>query len=158
MTFSSDRKTRHGTEDVETRRLFSVYFHIYRKASLGIMRQWRGKTMNVRERWIFLIVLGDHLVGCNGKDDAYCWVISLWKPPVGLQRLLQDGHVYVMSTSVCHVYVWTSRCSSWFLKRQRNQRSNCQHQLDHWKSKRVPEKHLFLLYWLCQSLWLGGSQ
>ena len=24
--------------------------------------------------------------------------------------------------------------------------------LDHWKSKRVPEKRLFLLYWLCQSL------
>ena len=32
-----------------------------------------------------------------------------------------------------------------FKKRQRNQRSNCQHPLDHWKSKRVPEKHLFLL-------------
>ena len=31
----------------------------------------------------------------------------------------------------------------------------------HWiieKSKRVPEKHLLLLYWLCQSLWLYGSQ
>ena len=27
-----------------------------------------------------------------------------------------------------------------------------------WKSKRVPEKHLFLLYSLCQSLWLCGSQ
>ena len=26
------------------------------------------------------------------------------------------------------------------------------------KSTRVPEKHLFLLYWLCQSLWLCGSQ
>ena len=26
------------------------------------------------------------------------------------------------------------------------------------KSKRVPEKHLFLLYWLCQSLWLCGPQ
>ena len=26
------------------------------------------------------------------------------------------------------------------------------------KSKRVPEKHLSLLYWLCQSLWLCGSQ
>ena len=36
--------------------------------------------------------------------------------------------------------------------RQRNQRPNCQHLLDHGKSKRVPEKHLFLLYWLCQSL------
>ena len=39
-----------------------------------------------------------------------------------------------------------------------NQRSNCQQSLDHWKSKRVPGKHLFLLYWLCQSLWLCGSQ
>ena len=41
-----------------------------------------------------------------------------------------------------------------FLKRQRNQRSNCQHVLDHQQSKEAPEKHLFLLYWLCQSLWL----
>ena len=44
------------------------------------------------------------------------------------------------------------------LEMQRNQRSNCQHPLDHQKSKRVPEKHLFLPYWLCQSLWLCGSQ
>ena len=43
-------------------------------------------------------------------------------------------------------------------KRQRLQRSNCQHPLDHRKSKRVPEKHLLLLYWLSQSLWLCGSQ
>ena len=28
-------------------------------------------------------------------------------------------------------------------ERQRNQRSNCQHPLDHGKSKGVPEKHLF---------------
>ena len=30
----------------------------------------------------------------------------------------------------------------------------------HWiiKKARVPEKHLFLLYWVCQSLWLCGSQ
>ena len=53
---------------------------------------------------------------------------------------------------------WTSRCSSWMYKMQRNERSNCQHPLDHRKSKRVPEKHLLLLYWLCQSLWLCGSQ
>ena len=30
-------------------------------------------------------------------------------------------------------------------QRQRNQRSNCQHPLDHRKRERVPEKHLFLL-------------
>ena len=29
---------------------------------------------------------------------------------------------------------------------------NCHHLLDHRKSKRVPEKHLLLLYWLYQSL------
>ena len=31
--------------------------------------------------------------------------------------------------------MWTSRCSSWILKRQRNQRSNYQHLLGHQKSK-----------------------
>ena len=31
-------------------------------------------------------------------------------------------------------------------KRQRNQRSNCQHRLDHRKSKRIPGKYLLLLY------------
>ena len=34
----------------------------------------------------------------------------------------------------------------------------CQHLLDHRKSKIIPEKHLLLLYWLWQSLWLCGSQ
>ena len=29
-------------------------------------------------------------------------------------------------------------------RKERNQRSNCQYPLDHQKSKRVPEKHLFL--------------
>ena len=37
-----------------------------------------------------------------------------------------------------------------------DQRSNCQHPLDHRKSKRIPEKHLLLLHWLCQSF--CGSQ
>ena len=31
-------------------------------------------------------------------------------------------------------------------ERQRNERSNCQHLLDHRKSKRIPEKHLLLLH------------
>ena len=42
---------------------------------------------------------------------------------------------------------WTSRCSSWFYKRQRNQRSNCQHLLEkHWKNKRVPEKNIYFCF------------
>ena len=60
----------------------------------------------------------------------------------GLQptRLLRPWDFSGKSTGVgCHCLLW-------------------QHLLDHWKSKRVPEKHLFLLYWLCHSLWLCGSQ
>ena len=34
----------------------------------------------------------------------------------------------------------TSRCSSWFQKRQRNQKLNSQHPLDHRKSKKIPVK------------------
>ena len=54
--------------------------------------------------------------------------------------------------------LWTSRYSSWIYKRQRNQRSNCQQLLDNRKSKIIPEKHLLLLHWLCQSFWLCRSQ
>ena len=34
----------------------------------------------------------------------------------------------------------TFKSSSWIQKRQKNQRSNCQHLLNHTKSKRIPEK------------------
>ena len=44
------------------------------------------------------------------------------------------------------------------LEKAKEQRSNRQQPLYHRKRKRVPEKHLLLLYWLCQSLWLCGSQ
>ena len=38
----------------------------------------------------------------------------------------------------------TSRCRNWVSKRQRNQKSNCQHSLDHREIKGLPEKHLLL--------------
>ena len=82
----------------------------------------------------------------------------------------QEGGVFVsheVLTSACGFsfvpfsrafsFLWllaTTILDSFFLFELR---SNCQHSLDHRKSKRVPEKHLFLLYWLCQSLWLCGS-
>ena len=37
-----------------------------------------------------------------------------------------------------------SRCKTWVYKRQRNQRSNCQHSLKHRESKGIPEKHRLL--------------
>ena len=73
---------------------------------------------------------------------------SKFSKPSGFSRL---------QASTVHE-LWTSRCSSRFLKRQRSQRSNCQHLLDHQNNNRVLEKHLLLFYWLCQSIWLCGSQ
>ena len=37
----------------------------------------------------------------------------------------------------------TPRCTSWVYKRQRNQRSNCQHSLEHGESKGIPENIYF---------------
>ena len=44
------------------------------------------------------------------------------------------------------------------LEKAEEPETKCQYPLDHQKSKGVPEKHPFLLYWLCQILWLCGSQ
>ena len=44
------------------------------------------------------------------------------------------------------------------LEKAKEPEINCQYMLDHWKSERIPEKYLLLFYWLCQSLWLCGSQ
>ena len=56
--------------------------------------------------------------------------------------------------------MWTMNSQMFKLDLEKTEEpeSNCQHPLDHGKSKRVPEKHLLLLCWLCQSLWLCGSQ
>ena len=59
-------------------------------------------------------------------------------------KILQVRLQQYMNRELSHV-------QAGFRTRQRNQRSNCQHLLDHWKSKRVPEKHLLLPYWLCQT-------
>ena len=45
------------------------------------------------------------------------------------------------ASTVCELR--TSRCSNWIQKKQRNQRSDCQHPLDHRKSKRIPEKNIY---------------
>ena len=42
----------------------------------------------------------------------------------------------------------TSRCTTWVSKRQRNQRSNCQHSMDHEESKGVPKKQPTSASWV----------
>ena len=53
----------------------------------------------------------------------------------------------------------TSRCSWWIQKRQRNQKSNCQHVLDHRKGKRTPEKNIYFHFTdYAKAFELCGSQ
>ena len=108
--------------------------------------------------------------------STLAWKIPWTEEPVGLQSmgLQRVGHDWATSLSLSHTskimfknspsqvstehQPWISRCSSWIEKGQKNQGSNTQYLLDHRKSKRIPEKHLFLLYWLRQRLWLCRSQ
>ena len=83
----------------------------------------------------------------NAKECSIYHTIAL---------ISHTSKVMLKILKVCEL--WNFRCSSWIYKRQRNQRSNCQHWLDQRKSKRVPEKCLLLLYWLCQCLCLCRSQ
>ena len=54
------------------------------------------------------------------------------------------------SPSQVSIVMWTTNFQMFklSLEKAEEQRSNCQHLLDHRKSKRIPEKHLLLLYWL----------
>ena len=87
------------------------------------------------------------------------WKWSLFIPiPKKAQRIFklphncthftcQQGNAQIPSnqaSAVCELR--TSRCTSWILKWQRNQRSYCKHPLDYRKSKRIPENICFIDY------------
>ena len=66
-------------------------------------------------------------------------------------------HSFHMLAKWCSKFSKLSFNSTWtenfqmfklYLEKAENQRSNCQHPMDHRKSKRIPEKHLLLLHWL----------
>ena len=85
-----------------------------------------------------------------------CWRNEFARNCIISLRLTVTEEFNTDQYSINHL-VWShshETSSSLFYKRQRNQRSNCQYPLDHRKTKRVSEKHIFLFYWLCPSLLL----
>ena len=79
----------------------------------------------------------------NAKESSnYCTIVPISHASKVMLKILQAR------------LQRTSRCTRWVSKRQRNQRSNCQHPLDHRKAREFQKN----IYWLCQSLWLCGSQ
>ena len=93
------------------------------------------------------------------------WPVHLgWPYMAWLTFIELDKAVVHVIRLACYLWLWfqsvcplmpslSAYCPTWvFLT------LDVGYPLDHWTSKRVPEKHLFLLYGLCQSLWLCGSQ
>ena len=74
--------------------------------------------------------------------DYSCFLISMFKLPYNCAHFTcQQGSAQNPpreASTACDLR--TSRYTSWIQKRQKNQRSYCQHPLDHRKSKRIPEK------------------
>ena len=75
----------------------------------------------------------------NAKECSnYCTIVLTSHASKVMLRILQTRLQQYMNGELPDVQAG--------FRRQRNQRSNCQHLLDQLKSKRVPEKHLLLLY------------
>ena len=83
------------------------------------------------------------------NDNTNGWKLSGMYYELNLSTYLHNLRFQVLMWIYSHVILahepWTYSSSSWIQKRQRNQRSNCQHLSDHRKSKRVTEKYLLLL-------------
>ena len=68
-------------------------------------------------------------------------------------KILQTRFQQNVNHELSNIEAFTSRC-----RKQKNKRSNIQHLLGHRKNKIIPEKHLLLLHWLYNSIWLCRSQ
>ena len=140
-----------------------VYFKLYDAVNvLHSICQQIWKTQQWPQDWKWLVSIPIPKKGNAKECSVYCTIALISHASKVTLKILQ---VRLNNT-------WTVNFQMFKLvlekaegkkkkkgkKRQRIQRSNCKHPLNHGKSKRVPEKHLFLFYRLCQSLWLCGSQ
>ena len=76
----------------------------------------------------------------NAKECSnYCTIALISHPSKVMLKILQAKLQQYVNCELPDV-------QAGFRKGRKNQRSNFQHLLDHQKSKRIPEEHLFLLY------------
>ena len=88
----------------------------------------------------------------NAKECShYCTIALISHASKVMLKILQARLQQYMNRELPNV-------QAGFRKGRRTRWSNCQHLLDHWKSKRIPEKYLLRIYWLHQSLWRCRSQ
>ena len=88
----------------------------------------------------------------NAKDCSnYCTIAFISHASKVMPKILQESFQQYVNCELPDVQAGFKKGRG-----TRDQFANIG--LDHRKSKRVAEQHLFLFYWLCQNLWLCGSQ
>ena len=118
---------------------------------------WYSHFFNNFPQFVVIHTVKGYGVVNEAEADVFLELSQFFNDWTDVGNLISGSSAFSKSSSNnckfwVHVLLKSEFGNKEFMKRERNQRSNCPHSLDHWKSKRVPEKHILLLYWLCQSL------
>ena len=134
-----------GIQTKETRIERDTCTLMFIAALFTITRTWKQPRYPLADEWIrklWYVYTMEYYSAI--KKNSFESVLMRWmklEPAIQSEVSQKGKHQYSI---LMHIYgIYITRCSSWFYKRQRNQRSNCQHLLDHQKSKRVPENIYF---------------
>ena len=110
--------------------------------------------------------LEDSANGHRTGEGQFSFLSQRWETPKNVQTTTQL-HSFHMLARLCPKSFKISFNSMWIekfqmfkldLEKAEEPEIKLPTSVDHEDSKRIPEKHLLLLYWLCQNLWLCGSQ
>ena len=96
------------------------------------------KTQQWSQDWKRLVFIPIPKKGNAKEFSNYCTIVLISHASKVMLKILQARLQQYMNRELPDVQAG--------FRKGEEQRSNCQHLLDHGKSKRGPEKHLFLLY------------
>ena len=131
----------------------SSYFQILKDDALKVLYSicWQiWKTQQWPQAWKRLVFIPIPKKGNAKECSNYLTITLISHASKVMLKILQAMLQQYMNCELPDVQAG--------FRKERNQRSNGQHLLHHQKSKRIPERHLLLRYWLRQSLWLCGSR
>ena len=96
------------------------------------------KTQQWPQDWKKSVFIPNPKKGNAKECSNYCTIGLISHASKVMLKILQARLQQYVNHELSHVQAG--------FRKGRNQRSNCQHLLNYQKSKRVPEKHLFLLF------------
>ena len=109
------------------------------------------KTQQWPQDWIMSVFIPNIKKGIAKECSNHHTITLISHASKVMLKILQARLQQYMSNELPDV-------QAGFIKGRVTRDQIAKHPLDHHKSKRVPEEHLFLLYWLHQSPWLYESQ